>query len=204
MTSILPNAVAAPPSVRPLHRLTVDQYHRMIAAGVLREDDRVELLEGLLVDKMTHNPPHDATVWLVQTVLLPLLPPEWILRIQSAITLGDSEPEPDLAVARGPGTRYVRSHPRPRDLALVVEVADTTLEEDRGTKARVYARARVPQYWIVNIPEAKVEVYTEPRAGRAPGYRQRQDHGVGDMLSLALLDRQVAQVPVRGLLPHGS
>src|SRR5262249_20113394 len=127
--------------VRPVHRFSVEQYHRMIEAGILTEDDRVELLEGVIVDKMTHNPPNDGTIGLLQTELLKRLPDGWVLRIQSAITLTDSEPEPDLAVSRGPWRRYLQAHPVPRDLALVVEVADATLAQDQTDKVRSYARA---------------------------------------------------------------
>jgi Uma2 family endonuclease len=175
----------------------------MIETGVLREDDRVELLEGWVLSKMTHNPPHDSTVWLVQTALLPRLPSGWILRTQSAVTLSDSEPEPDVVVAEGPGTRYASAHPKPRDLALVVEVADTSLAEDRQLKGRAYARARIPIYWIVNILERQVEVYTGPRAGKAPAYRQRQDYGQEDEVPQKIGGQDIGPVPVRELLLPG-
>jgi Uma2 family endonuclease len=173
----------------------------MITAGVLGENDRVELLEGWIVPKMTHNPRHDGTVFLVQTQLLARLPAGWVLRVQSAITTQDSEPEPDLAVASGPGRRYVRFHPRPKDLALVVEVADATLVEDREVKGRLYARARIPYYWLVNLVASVIEVYTEPRAGKAPAYRQRQDYGKADALPLVLKGSLLGTIPVRDLLP---
>src|SRR5436309_2218555 len=96
------------------HRFTVDQYHRMIEAGVLDENDRVELLEGWIVPKMVHNPPHDCAVSLVQTSFAGFLPKSWIMRIQSAITIDDSEPEPDVVVAKGPARRYLTAHPHPR------------------------------------------------------------------------------------------
>jgi hypothetical protein len=143
----------------------------MIEAGVFTAADRVELLEGWVVPKMTHNPPHDGTVWLLQTAFLAHLPAEWLLRVQSAITTRDSEPEPDVVVARGPGSRYFRAHPHPADITLVVEVADATLLEDRTDKGRLYARARIPVYWVANLPEKKIEVYTLPRGGKTPGYR---------------------------------
>ncbi len=185
----------------PMHRFTVEQYHRMIDANVLGENDRVELLEGWIVEKMTHNPPHDGTILLVQTELLKVLPATHVLRVQSAITLADSEPEPDLAVAQGPMRRYLEEHPGPRDLALVVEVAGVTLHEDRGIKQRVYARARIPIYWIVNILDGIVQVYTNPRAGKAPAYRQRQDLGGKDTIPLVIDGKEVARIAVRDILP---
>ena len=86
-----------------LHRFTVAKYHRLIEAGVLGKHDRVQLLEGRIVDKMVHNPPHDSSVALTQFAVAPLLPADWHARIQSAITTPDSEPEPDIAVVRGNG-----------------------------------------------------------------------------------------------------
>src|SRR5690242_8549294 len=112
----------------PLYRFTVKQYQRMIETGVLTENDRVELLEGWIVDKMPHNPPHDGTINRINRRLLPLLPEGWLLRVQSAITLTRSEPEPDLAIVRGPEEIYFKRHPMPRDIALLIEVADTTLQ----------------------------------------------------------------------------
>jgi Uma2 family endonuclease len=187
--------------MRPVHRFSVEQYHRMIEAGILSEHDRVELLEGVIVEKMTHNPPHDGTVLLVQTVLLTLLPADWVLRVQSAITLADGEPEPDLAVARGPVRRYVRAHPGPRDLALVIEVAEATLLQDQTDKARTYARARIPVYWIVNLINRRIEVYTQPRGGRAPAYRQRQDYPADGQVPLVIAGAEVARIAVADLLP---
>lgn len=184
----------------PVYRFTVEQYHRMIETGILTTNDRVELLEGWIVPKMPHNPPHDGTVWLVQTALLPRLPAGWILRIQSATTTPDSEPEPDVVVARGPGQRYFTSHPEPKDIGLVVEVSDTTLHEDRDQKGRLFARARIPVYWIINLPESKVEVYTEPRAGKRPAYRQRKDYTVPHPLPLVLDGRMVARIDLYELL----
>jgi Uma2 family endonuclease len=185
----------------PVYKLTVAQYHRMIEAGVLTENDRVELLEGWILPKMTHNPPHDAAVSLVQTELLARVSGAWVVRIQSAVTTGDSEPEPDAVVVRGPARRYARAHPRPRDIELIVEVADATLAYDRHFKGRLYARARVPVYWVVNLVNAQVEVYTQPKAGKAPAYRQRQDFGRGQSVPLVLEGREVGQIAVRDLLP---
>jgi hypothetical protein len=186
---------------RDRYRLTVAQYHRMAECGILNEEDRVELLGGELVPKMPKNPPHAGSVLLTQTKILPHLMPDWVLRVQSPITLVDSEPEPDLVVARGPMRKYVRRHPRARDIALVVEVADTTLELDRQVKGVLYAQARMPVYWIVNLNDAVIEVYTLPRAGKTPTYRQMQQYGEGGKVPLALGDNIVAELSVRDLLP---
>jgi Uma2 family endonuclease len=186
---------------RPLYRLTVEQYHRMIDAGVLKVGAKVELIEGLLVQKMTRNPPHDAALSRINRLLARLLPDEWLLRVQSAITLPRSEPEPDFAIARGPDDRYTRRHPGPRDIALLIEVADSSLHEDRTTKVTLFADARIPEYWIINVVDNQVEVYTDPRSGRAPTYRQRHDYGADDELALVLTGQEIARLRVRDLLP---
>jgi Uma2 family endonuclease len=194
----------APPVAPALYRFTVEQYHRMGELGVLTENDRVELLEGWVVRKVTHNPPHAVALWQVQTALLARLAADWALRIQSPITLSDSEPEPDAVLARGPGSRYGAGHPVPRDIGLLVEVADASLDEDRGIKRRVYARARIAEYWIVNIPESQVEVYTQPRAGRSPAYRQQRVYRGDEAVPLVIDGQEIARLPARDLLPPGQ
>ncbi len=184
-----------------LARLTVAQYHSMIRAGILTENDPIELLEGVLVTKMPHNPPHDGTILLMQTHLLKKLPAQWVLRIQSAITTNDSEPEPDLVIARGPARRYLQRHPRPEDIGLIIEVADTSLQEDRLDKARAYARAKIPLYWVVNLRAGAIEVYSEPKLGKLPRYLARKDFGKKEEIPLVLDGREIGQVPFRELLP---
>lgn len=183
------------------YRFSPEQFDRMIAAGVFRHDERCELLEGRVVPKMVHNPGHDTVVWLVQTLLLSRLPGERVVRVQSAIETADSRPEPDAAVVRGPGTRYMTAHPKPRDIALLVEVADTTLVQDRTEKQRIFARARIPCYWIINLIDRRVEVYTEPRAGRSPAYRHRRDYGQGETVPLTVAETRLAEISVVELLP---
>jgi Uma2 family endonuclease len=200
-TVTVPAQKEAPRGPRPTHCFTVQQYERLAETGVLTANDRVELLEGLIVDKVTQNPPHNAAIDLGRSVLQGLLPPGWIIREQKAVRLIDSEPEPDLAVVRGPVKRYARRHPRPTDIAQAVEVADTSLADDRNRKGRIYARARIPVYWIINLVEAKVEVYTQPRGGRVPAYRERRDYGRDDVIPLIIAGQEVGVVAVRDLLP---
>lgn len=173
----------------------------MIESGVLTENDRVELIDGQIVPKMPHNPPHDGGILLVQTQLLSVVPVSHVLRIQSAITLATSEPEPDLVVAIGPPRRYVRYHPRAKDIALLIEVSDATLHYDQTTKQRIYARARIPVYWIVNLIDSCVEVYTLPHGGRSPAYANRQDYSLNEAVPVLLEGREIARIPVRDLLP---
>lgn len=186
----------------PGRRFTVDEYHRMIQTGILTEHDSVELLEGWIVPKMSRNPPHDVAIELAEEAIRSVLPAGWRLRIQSAITTPDSEPEPDLAVVRGPARNRLAGHPEPADIALVVEVGDTTITLDRQDKGRLYARAGIACYWIVNLADWRVEVYTDPTGpGANPSYRQRQDYGPNDAVPLIIDGKDVGPMAVRVMLP---
>src|SRR5260221_1963575 len=121
------------------HRFTVEQYHRMIDAGILTENDKVQLIEGFILEMTPVGTPHAYSVDAVQEVVSKLLPPGWKVFVQRPITLADSEPEPDVSIVRGTGADYKDHHPRPSEIGLLIEVADSSLALDRTTKARVYA-----------------------------------------------------------------
>lgn len=186
--------------VRPeitLFRISPERYHAMRDAGILGEDDRVELLDGLLVPKMTKRPPHRLATRLVREAVEAVVPPGFYVDSQEPITTADSEPEPDVCIVRGAPRDYDDRHPGSRDVPLVIEVADDSLETDRGVKLTIYARAMIPTYWVVNLRARMVEVYTEPLDD---GYRQRTDHPMGDVVLLAI-DGEVARIAVADLLP---
>lgn len=146
----------------PHWRLSVAQYHRMIAAGILTSDDPIELLNGWLIQKMTKNPPHRIATRLVREALEAVIPKDWYVETQEPITLTDSEPEPDVAIIRGNTRDYQDCHPGPENVGLIVEVADSTLDRDRTIKQIVYANAGIDTYWIVNLVDCQLEVYTKP------------------------------------------
>lgn len=197
-TSPLVAEELAPFAVR---RFTVEEYRRMGEIGLLTEEDRVELLEGWIVPKMNRTPLHDATVELLDDGLRSRLPALWRIRIQSAITAIDSEPEPDLAVVRRDVRSRLSRHPGAHDVALIVEVADTSLRRDRF-KVEIYGRAEIPVYWIVNLIDRRIEVDGEPTGpDTAPGYRRRQDYGPGDSVPLVIGGLEIEQIAVRKLLP---
>ena len=197
MSSIL--TVPSASSSEPPGRLTVAEYQRLTEQGVLDERDAVELLEGWVVEKMPRNPPHDSTISRVERELRLLLPAAWHARIQSSLVTSDSVPEPDIAIVRGPADDYDNQHPTGNDTALVVEVADSSVEIDRD-KARIYAEAGVAVYWIVNIPDRQVEVYTGPQPQQRD-YRARFIVAETEELSVDLPTGEAFKLPVASLLP---
>ena len=185
----------------PIRRFTVDEYHRMGESGVIDENDRVELLEGLIVPKMIHNPAHDATLELVDETLRRLLAAAWRVRIQSAISTADSEPEPDLIVVRGAIRDRAVRHPVPADIALVVEIAESSLARDRA-KCRIYAAAAIPTYWIVNLVDAQIEVYSDPTGpGPSPEFNQRDIYKANQSLRLVIDGQPIGEITASDLLP---
>ncbi len=160
----------------PVWRLRVEQYRDMVRFGILT-DDPVELLEGWIIQKMPKNPLHRATSKLIRDALEKIVPSGWYIDAQAPIVLEDSEPEPDITVIRGHTRDYLERHPSSQDIALVVEIADLSLERDRTFKKRIYARAGIPVYWVVNLLEQQIEVYTQPQnSSREPTYKHRQDY----------------------------
>ncbi|MBO9325378.1 MAG: Uma2 family endonuclease [Roseiflexus sp.] len=175
----------------PVWRLSLEQYHRMIQTGILTDDDPVEFLEGLLVTKMPKNPPRSLTTYLTRDALARVVPAQWYVDAQEPFTTADSEPEPD-----------VLRHLQAQDVALVVEVADATLQRDRTLKKRMYARAMIPVYWIINLAERMIEWYTRPFTAEGEAdYAQRQDVAEDGMIPVVLDGVEVARLPVRDLLP---
>jgi Uma2 family endonuclease len=183
-------------------RLSVDRYHAIIRAGILTEDDPVELLEGVLVQKMPKNPAHVTAKRLLRKALERIVPAGWIVDTEDPVTTKDSEPEPDIVVIRGTDLDFADRHPGPKDTALVVEVADSSLRRDRGQKKRLYARARVPEYWIVNLIDRQIEVYAEPTGpGRKPDYRKPTIYSAAGVVPVVIDGRQVGRLTVADLLP---
>lgn len=191
----------APPIPGPVRRFSVAEYHRLLDGGVFVGDERVELLEGWIVAKMTRKPPHDAVLAQVAELLRVLVPATHHIRIQSAITTDDSEPEPDIAVVRGRALDYREAHPRPADIALLIEVADSSLDRDRA-KARIYARAGIIAYAIVNLVDGWIETYTDP-SGEAPSptYHHRQDYAADGEVPIAVAGILVGAIAVRAVIP---
>ncbi len=190
-----------PASMDPLWRITVDQYHAMIDAGILSSDSPVELVDGVLLQKMPKKPRHRIATHTARTAIEAALPAGWYADSQEPVTLPDSEPEPDITVARGNSADYTDSHPGPGDIALVVEVADSTLARDRGVKARAYARAGIPVYWLIDLTTDQVEIRSSPEGD---AYRVLTIHPRGDSIPLLIEGEPVAAIAVSSVLPAGS
>lgn len=155
--------MAMPLAVR---RFTVDEYHRMAEAGILHEDDRVELLDGQIVQMTPIGRRHAACVTRLTHLFAPLAAGRATLRVQSSLIVAeDQEPQPDIALARYRADGYETGHPRAADTLLVIEVADSSAESDRERKIPLYARSGIPEAWLVNLPEEGIEIHREPRAG---------------------------------------
>jgi Uma2 family endonuclease len=185
-----------------LHRLTVKQYEQMSAVGIFANGERVELLNGVLVSKMSINPPHATALGLLRHILPPLLPADWWWRVQEPIGLDISMPEPDMALVRGGPRTFTTRHPHPAEIGLLIEVSHSSLALDRGEKLQAYAANGIVEYWIVNLVDNRIEVYTQPSGPTAaPSYGSLTTYAPGQAVPLALDGAAVASVPVADVLP---
>jgi len=161
------------------HRFTRRQFDRMVEAGVFGPEDRLELIDGSVLEMTPQSSRHAAAVQLVQRALQERYERGYSVRVQMPLALGpDSSPEPNIAVVPGGPRDHRDAHPE--HAVLVVEVADTSLTLDRGRKRALYARAGIPEYWIVDLVEGAVEVCTGPAGGE---YRSCAAHRGGDVVA---------------------
>jgi len=156
---------------------TTEEYHRMAEAGVLGPDDRVELVDGEIVEMSPIGSPHAACVDRLNVLLQRLVDARGIVRVQGPIRLdAHSEPQPDLSILKHRADFYASAHPAPGDVMLVVEVADTSLRYDRDVKIPLYARAGIAESWLVDLTSGTVDVFTQPAAhGYQQSLRARRD-----------------------------
>lgn len=174
----------------------------MIRAGILSSDDPIELLEGWLVRKMPKNPPHVIAGKRLRRALAKVIPRGWDIWSQDPVTLSDSEPEPDVAIVAEQDHEYLEHHPEPDDVAVVIEVADTSLPRDKGWKKSVYARARIPCYWIVNLSDASIEVFTKPTGpAKTSDYLEHQVFRSKQRVPVILSGKRVGSISVSEILP---
>lgn len=187
--------------------LTVEQYHGMIAAGILEEGEPIELLDGLLARRsrgegITTNPVHALVVSKLNLLLTAALGSLGChVRIQSPVTLPPrDEPEPDLAIVQGLPVDFALRHPGPAEVTCVIEVAGSSLSRDRTTKKRIYAAAGIPQYLIVNLAGSRVEVFEEPDSAKGR-YRRRMELTGDQEIALLLPASRRLMVSAAACLP---
>ncbi len=178
------------------HRFTVDEYYRMARAGVFGEDDRMELIEGGLVDMSPIGPEHAGATSFLNHALLERLRDKALVRVQLPLRIDEtSEPEPDLVLVRPREDYYRSDHPRPDDVLLLIEVSETSRDYDRRVKLPLYARAGIPEVWLADLVENAVEVHRRPRDGR---YEELRTYRSGESLRCEALPE--LEIPVAGIL----
>ena len=191
--------VASPPIISRIYRLTVRQVDQMTATGVIAEDDPLELIEGLLVTKMSRNRPHIVAGKKGLMVLSRIIPPGWHVAKEDPVVASDwSKPEPDLAIVRGAADDYLDRDVMAADVALAVEIAESSLSIDQNEMARVYASSGIPVYWIVNLVARQLEVYTNPAPNK---YQTSQILTAADEVSIVIEGREIAKINVAEILP---
>jgi Uma2 family endonuclease len=164
-------------------RFTVHDYHRMGEAGILHEDDRVELIEGEIVEMAAIGTRHFSCVNRLNRLLVLSVGDDAVVSVQNPVRLnGHTEPQPDLAVIRP--RDYRESLPEPEDVLILIEVSDTTLAYDRNVKLPLYAQAAIEEVWIVNLPAETIERYTDPSA---TGFRHTEQAHRGQTLQSTAL-----------------
>ena len=205
MTIAQTGLVASARGGRPF-RLTADAYYRMIDAGAIGDNDRVELWEGQLVEKMGKNRPHVIAQTKLIAALNRVVPEGWYVTPEAPLEVNAiSVPEPDLTVVRGAPDDYPRRPPTANDVALVVEVADSSVAKDVGRMLTAYSASGVAAYWVLNIPSRRLECYAEPTGGGlGAAYQSRSDYGPGMSVPLILDGRPVAELLVDDLLPRDN
>lgn len=184
----------------PRHLWTVDEYHRMGEAGLLANEDRVELVEGELVQMAPIGSEHAGGVGALTRLLVMAVGERAIVFVQSPVRLDErSEPEPDFAVLKPRADEYRSALPTAQDVLLIVEVADSSLAYDRGLKLELYARHGIPEVWVVNLPAREVEVFRGPQGG---AYTSRARFGRSSRLEIAALPG--VSIPAERVFGKGS
>jgi len=159
---------------------TVEEFELMVQAGVLKEDDRLELIEGELITMSPIGSGHASRIRLITRLMYAQVGDKAIIAVQDPVRLARSEPQPDLALLRPRPDGYKRSHPQAADILLIIEIADTSANYDRTVKVPLYGRSGVPEVWLIDLFESVVEVYRTPAS---VGYRAKQTYAAGDSLT---------------------
>ena len=169
-----------------LRAVTVAQYHRLIRDSYYTKDDHVELIQGMVIEKIPRDPIHDNIIYKLYLRIIKRLPDGMIARNQSAITLEDSEPEPDIVVAIGDEDTFAEAHPGPADILLIIEVANSSMAFDSSLKFETYAASGIKSYAILNFAEKQLHLYTQPAEG---AYQSTQTFSRTDVVTIPLGDK---------------
>ena len=198
-TSAPPTFPVGPDLLSRVRRWPVRQYDQMTAIRVIAEDDPVELIEGLLVTKMSRNRPHIVAGKKGLKVLSRILPPGWHVAKDDPVVASDwSKPEPDLAIVKGDAEDYLDHDVTASDVELVIEIAESSLSIDQNDMARVYSLSAIPVYWIVNLLDHQIEVYTGPGPD---GYHLRQILKPGQDVAVSIDGVEAGRIAVADILP---
>jgi Uma2 family endonuclease len=184
----------------PLYRLSVEQFLRLANTGFFMPEDRVELLDGQVVRMNPLDDRHEVATVLAGQTLDELLPPGWHVRTQLSVRLPQSVPIPDVVIARGAARDYRTRKPQPADIALLVEISDSSLAFDRTEKLRLYAIAGIPEYWIINLVDRQIEIHRQPD-GSSASYAQREVCKEADTIAMTIDGIACGNVVVTDLLP---
>jgi Uma2 family endonuclease len=176
---------------------TVHEYHRMVDAGILTEDDRVELIHGEILAMSPIGPPHNGAILRATQSLVRIVGDRAIVGVQGSVRLDEyDEPQPDLYLLRPRDDFYSSSHASQADIFLIIEMADSSLEYDQGIKMHLYAESRVPEYWVADIRNDRIVAYSDVHNNT---YRSIRQFHRGDILTPQLLSD--CRIPADALLP---
>jgi Uma2 family endonuclease len=197
----MPTQPAAPIRIPwPLYRMTLEQYESLIASGFFAKRDDVQLINGYVVTRMAESPLHGAVCEAIRIAVGAILLAGWHTRSEKGLRIPAqvSIPRPDLAVVRGDWWDYSGRYPEPSDTALVAEVSISSLVEDRAL-AEIYGKAGIPAYWIVDVDDGQVEVYSDPGPS---GYRSHEILATGHVLFMVIDGVAIGGIPVADILPR--
>ncbi|MDS4031265.1 MAG: Uma2 family endonuclease [Candidatus Contendobacter sp.] len=173
-------------NLQPRHRWTVAEYHRMGEVGLLHEDSRVELIDGEIIEMAPIGSAHGGNVKRFIRLFSKVIGNKAIIAAQDPVVLsGYAEPQPDISILRWRADDYEQSNPHPEDVLLLIEVSDSTLRYDRDVKIPLYAKNGIPEVWLLDIPNRKLEIYREPINGE---YRQRDCRQTGQIAPILCPD----------------
>ena len=185
-----------------LFRIPIALYEELIESKSLGPEDRIELIHGVLVRKMSTNAPHSYTTFELAAIFLAMVGTKWAVRSQAPVVIpDDSVPEPDVAIAVGARRDYNFVKPTASQMVLVVEVSDSSLRIDLGVKLALYAAAKIPEYWVVDLAARRLHVHTLPRGGKQPGYRRTMVLEADAEVPLTLRGEAFGTIRVQEFLP---